>query len=181
MRLMRTFADLPLESLLRADDSDLGPVYWATKDKLPSGRVRVFDDADDRLCYVAMHQHAHLWIHRDYEHDAWWVLDVDEPIEIGVDFVVMPRRVGNTLASFVSTEDPAKAPDRLTQLRALVPRLVEAASDPTDRLIADIVASRIDRSDMNTIYVWADQRFYIQDLAPSRDELRAWRALPHHD
>jgi hypothetical protein len=178
---MRTFADLRAsEDLIRADDLELGPVYWTRTGERPGGRVRVFDGADDRATYVAMHEHAHLWIHRDYEHDAWWVIDVDEPVEVGSDFVVMPRRIGNTLASFVSTDDPADPPERLAELRALVPKLVAAASDAADQLIAGIVASRVAGPDTNTIFVWADQRFYIQDLAPSREELRAWRALPHH-
>jgi hypothetical protein len=178
---MRSFADIQAsEGLIRADDSELGPVYWLQADDHPGGRVQVFDGPEDRATYVAMHEHAHLWIHRDYEHDAWWVIDVDEPTEIGVDFVVMPRRIGNSLASFVSTDDPADPPDRLAELHAVMPKLHAAASDPSDQLIARIVASRVDRADVNTIYVWADRRFYIQDLAPSREELRAWRALPHH-
>jgi hypothetical protein len=178
---MRTFADLcASEDLLRADDSELGPVYWAPRGERPGGRIRVFDRPADRATYIAMHEHAHLWIHRDYEHDAWWVIDVDEPAEVGSDFVIMPRRVGNTLESFTSTDDPAQPLERLVELRTLMPELIAAARDPADHLIARIVAGRVAQPDANTIYVWADQRFYIQDLAPSSEELRAWRALPHH-
>ena len=85
------------------------------------------------------------------------MLDVDESIEVGVDFVVMPRRIGNTLDSFVRDEDRAEPPPRLADLRALIPRLAGP--------------------DIHTIFVWAEQRFYIQDLAPSREELDAWRAV----
>ncbi len=178
---MRTFADLHAsEELIRADDSELGPVYWTQTGERRGARVRVFDGAEDRATYVAMHEHAHLWIHRDYQHDAWWVIDVDEPLEVGADFVVMPRRIGNTLASFVSTDDPAEAPERLAELRTLMPMLVAAANQPADQLIAGFVARRVAHPDANTIYVWSDQRFYVQDLAPSREELLAWRGLLDH-
>ena len=175
--MMRTFAELAAsEDMFSADASELGAVYW-TRGVAPAARIRVFERTEDREAYVAMHEHAHLWIHRDYDHDAWHVLAVDEPREIGSDFVVMPRRVGNTLASFVALEDPAEPPSKLEVLRAVVPKLVSAAREPADRLVAEVVARRIAQPDANTIYVWGEERFYIQDLTPSRNELRAWRAL----
>jgi hypothetical protein len=176
--MKRTFTELRAShSLSRADDTALGPVYW-TDGGVADGRcIRVFEAATDLAPYVALHEYAHLWIHRDYEHDAWFVIDVDEPIEIGADFVIMPRRIGNTLESFVRTDDPADRPARLDELRAVLPKLQAAAADPVDVWIANLVAGRLATPDRNTVFVWADQRFYIQDLAPSRDELRAWQAL----
>lgn len=176
--MMRTFNELRAsQELTRADDAALGPVYWTRSGVRDGGRVRVFEHPQDVGPYVAMHEYAHLWIHRDYDHDAWLVLDVDEPIEVGVDFVIMPRRVGNTLESFVRADDPAQPPPRLGDLRAVVPKLVAAATDPADVWIANVVANRLAGPDLNTIYVWGEERFYIQDLAPSREELAAWQSL----
>jgi hypothetical protein len=174
---MRTFVELRCsEHLHHARDTELGAEYWMEDGER---RVRLFEHvgAAGMAAYVTLHECAHLWIHGDYDHDAWLVLDVDESIEIGVDFVVMPRRVGNTLDSFVRREDRAEPPPRLADLRALIPKLVAAAVTPADRWIAAVVANRLAGPDIHTIFVWAEQRFYIQDLAPSRAELDAWRAV----
>lgn len=174
--MIRTFSELRAsDALTRADDSPLGPVYW-TQGTRP-GLIRVFEAPGELAAYVALHEHAHLWIHRDYDHDAWHVLDVDEPIEVGADFAIMPQRIGNTLESFVRDDDRAEPPPRLAELRALMPKLVAAATDPVDAWVASAVARRLAGPDENTIYDWGEQRFYMQDLAPSRDELRAWLAL----
>ena len=172
--MKRTFAEIHVsEGLIRADDDALGPVYWASG----VGRVRVFEAAADLAPYVALHEYAHLWIHRDYDHDAWLIVDIDEPLAVGADFVIMPRRIGNTLESFVRQDDPAEPPPRLHELRALMPKLITAATDPVDAFVARLVAGRLATPDRNAIYVWADQRFYLQDLTPSREELAAWSAL----
>ena len=176
---MRTFAELcAAERLIYIQDTELGAEYWFEHG---GPRVRLFENVGPLglAAYVSLHEYAHLWIHRDYDHDAWFVLDVDEPLEVGVDFVTMPRRVGNTLDSFVRDEDQAPPPRRLEELRVLMPKLVAAAGDPADAWVAQLVAGRLATPDHNTIYIWAEQRFYIQDLAPSRDELFAWQTLPH--
>ena len=97
--------------------------------------------------------------------------------KIRTHFVVMPGRVGNTLESFTRTDARAPAPARVAEFQALIPKLVAAATEPADQWIAQLVDSRIANPDFNTVFVWADQRFYIQDLAPSRTELEGWRAL----
>lgn len=179
--MKRTFAELRTSlDLHPGADTALGPVYWTDGGVRDGTQIRVFASAGDIAPYVSLHEYAHLWIHRDYDHDAWHVVDVDEPIEVGADFVVMPRRIGNPLASFVRGDDPAQPPPRLAELRAVIPRLVAAAAGPVDAWIAALVAGRLATADRNTIYVWADQRFYMQDLAPTREELHAWTAL-HRD
>lgn len=174
---MRTLAELRRsERLYHAYDTALGAEY----DVADGGpHVRSFENvgAVGLAAYVALHEYAHLWIHGDYEHDAWFVLDVDEPIEVGADFVLMRNRIGNTLDSFVREEERAEPPPRLAELRTLIPKLVAAAETPADRWIAALVANRLAGPDLHTIFVWAEQRFYIQDLAPSREELEAWRAV----
>src|SRR4051794_34353577 len=114
--MKRTFAEIRAsEYLICADNAALGPVYWTAG--AGACRICVFEVLDDIAPYVALHEYAHLWIHRDYDHDAWLVIDVDEPLEVGTDFVIMPRRVGNTLESFMRRDDPAEPPSRLRELR----------------------------------------------------------------
>jgi len=156
-------------------DAEVGSEYMIAGSNVA---VWVFHRAADAEATVSLHKFAHLWIHRDYDHDAWHILDVDVPVEAGADFVVMPGRVGNTLESFTRKDERAPAPPRLAELQALIPKIVAAATEPADQWIAQLVERRIANPDFNTVFVWADQRFYIQDLAPSRTELDGWRALP---
>ena len=164
---MRTFAELRVgEHVAHARDTELGAEYW-----IEGGgpRVRVLDRAGPgaAAAYATLHQYAHLWIHRDYDHDAWHVLDVDEPSEIGADFVAMPRRIGDSVESLARGDHPPEALARL--------------DEPLDQLVADLVARRVLGPDPDTILVWAERRFYVQDLAPTLDELARWRdAVARH-
>lgn len=173
---MRTFAELRKTTALHhRRDAEVLSEYMIADSNVT---VWVFNRPADVETTLSLHKFAHLWIHRDYDHDAWHILDVDVPVEVGSDFVVMPGRIGNTLESFTRSDERAPAPPRLAELQTLIPKLVAAASEPADQWIAGLVASRIEKPDFNTVFVWADQQFYIQDLAPSRMELDAWQELP---
>src|SRR5262245_53295078 len=112
---MRTFAELrATERLVHARDTELGAEYWVEGG---GPRVRLFERGAEALSAVGtLHRYAHLWIHRDYEHDAWHRIDVDEPIEVGADFAMMPRRVGNSFASFERGDDRAEPPPELAEM-----------------------------------------------------------------
>jgi len=177
---MRTFADLRAsERLVHARDTELGAEYWVEGG---GPRVRLFERGAEALtAFVVLHRYAHLWIHRDYEHDAWHLIEVDEPIEVGADFVVMPRRAGNSIASFERGEDRAEPPPELAAMRRAVQAITAAATEPLDRWVGELVSRRVLDPDPNTILMWAERRFYVQDLAPSPDELDAWReAIARH-
>jgi len=178
---MRTFAELrAVEPVLHARDTELGAEYW-----IEGGgpRVRVLDRAGPGAAsaYATLHQYAHLWIHRDYIHDAWHLVDVDEPSEVGADFVTMPRRIGDSVESLARGDHPPEALARLAEMRDAIPKLAAAAAEPLDQLVADLVGRRVLGPDPNTVLVWAERRFYVQDLAPTRDELARWRdAVARH-
>jgi hypothetical protein len=178
---MRTFAELSAsERLVAARDTELGAEYW-----LAGGGPRVWSferaGAEVVASYVQLQRYAHLWIHRDYEHDAWHRIDVDEPIEVGADYVVMPRRTGNAIASFERGDDPAAPPPELAEMRRAVRAITAAAAEPLDRAVGELVSRRVLGPDDGTILVWAERRFYVQDVAATRDELDAWReAVARH-
>lgn len=179
---MRTFAELRAsERLLHARDTALGAEHWVEGG---GPRVLLFErvGAEALAAYVTLHRYAHLWIHRDHDHDVvWHLLDVDEPSEVGADFVTMPRRVGNSLESFERGDDPAEPTPRLAEMREVIQKVGAAATEPLDRLVAELVTRRVLGPDLNTILDWAERRFYVQDLAPTPEELHRWRdAVTQH-
>ncbi len=135
-----------------------------------------FDDASHVAAFADLHREAHLWVHRDYDHDAWHVLDVDEPHESGTDFVMMTRRPGVLLRSF-STDDPVPAAeDRIETLRDVLEKLDGAAAHEIDRFIVKLVRERVRTLDPHVIYDPIDLHFYLDNLDPSTEEMAAWRA-----
>jgi len=175
--MMRSLAELrATDTLHEQGENSLGTVSWRREGGPLGTTVQGFEHAGAAAveAFVSLHEAAHLWVHEDFEYDAWHVLDVDEPLEVGTDFVILRRRAGDSIASLESIEEPAPAPPRLAELRELVPKLQAAATAPTDRWIANLVASRVARADHQIIYVHAENIFRVQDLGPTRDDLEAW-------
>jgi hypothetical protein len=175
---MRSFADL-LAELVRVGRRELGEEWWLRGGALGS-TVRTFDDPAHLAAYVGLHEEAHLWVHRDYDYDAWHVIDVDEPTEVGTDFVVMKRRSGVMIRMFYpdATDDPVPPPaDRLQALHKALDQVRDAAGNEIDRFIAQLVRGRVHALDDHVIYSQSDRCFFIEDLAPTPEELTAWQAM----
>ena len=176
---MSSFAKFGAHVLFSGDTS-LGPVYWWDDDQHAAGsRVRVISDPELLRAYVALHQQAHLWIHEDLVHDVWHVLDIVEPSgDLGDDYVVMRRPSGVPLRTFFPELVPAASPppEALAVLLATAPVLVREARTARDRFIAELVQRRIDERSHHILFYEPDARFYIEDLDPTPDDLRAWIA-----
>ena len=160
-------------------ETPYGPEYWRRDGTDRGSVVKVFRDPDDLAAYADLHCAAHLWIHEDLEHDAWHVLDVDEPLEIGEDFLLIRRRPGIYLRSLIPelTDAPAPPTDRLSLLRTTIGRLVDAAIERRVHFIATLVADRIRSASTHVVFVEREQRFYVDDLEPDPQQLDAWSAL----
>ena len=165
--------------LVFSSQTPLGPEYWRRDDNVRGSRVLVIADPDMLRAYVRLHQLAHLWIHQDLVHDLWQVLDVDEPTEVGTDYVVMQRRPGIYIRSFFPelVETPSDPPEQLRILLATLPVVVREASSSRDRFIAELVERRVDERSYRVVYVDDAECFYIEDLQPTPEELRAWLEL----
>lgn len=175
----RSFAQLRATAeLTHEDDSALGPIY-GTRDPLAPRRVRVFDVRDDLRLYVTLHKYGHMWVHRDCDHNMWLALAIAQPVEVGVDFVMMPRHFGNTLEAFLRNA-LAMPPPRLGELRTLMPKLLAAADDAVDVWITRLVSMRLTSPDPQTFYDPVENRFVIQDLMPTREDLAMWHELTSH-
>jgi len=168
-----------IEPVFANGETAYGPEYWCRDGTDRGSSVKVFRDPTELAAYADLHEAAHLWVHEDFEHDAWHVLGVDEPLEIGADFLRIGRRPGIYLRSLIPelTDDPAPPTDRLPLLRATIDKLVMAAADPRARFIVALVADRIRTASAHVIFIEDKQRFYIEDLEPDPAQLRDWRRL----
>ncbi|TMQ15663.1 MAG: hypothetical protein E6J90_05710 [Deltaproteobacteria bacterium] len=133
----RTFSMIA-EPVFADGETPYGPEYWRRDGTDRGSVVKVFRDPVELEGYADLHVAAHLWVHEDFENDAWHVLDVDEPLEIGSDFLVIRRRPGIYLRSLIPelTDAPAPPTERLLLLRSTVDTLVAAAVEPRARFIA---------------------------------------------
>lgn len=174
---MRALSDLA--ELVRVGRRNLGEEWWLRGGELGHSIYKL-DDPAHVPAYAGLHEEAHLWIHRDYDHDAWHVLDVDEPREVGADFVMMTRRPGVTIRMFYpdATDDPVPPPeDRLRLLHEVVDKLRDAAGNDLDRFLANLVRDRVRARNAHVLYASTERRFYLDDLDPTAEELTAWRAV----
>jgi len=167
------------EPLFADGATPYGPEYWRRDGTDRGSLVKVFRDPEQLAVYAGLHEAAHLWVHEDFDHDAWHVLDVDEPAEVGTDFLLFRRRPGIYLRSMMPelTDVPAPPSERISLLRATLEKLVGAAVEPRRRFIASLVAARIAAATEHVIYVEGERRFYVEDLEPDPEQLRAWCAL----
>lgn len=107
------------EPVFADSETPYGPEYWRRDGTDRGSVVKVFRNPDELAAYADLHCAAHLWVHEDFEHDAWHVLDIDEPLEIGEDFLIFRRRPG-----IVGTEGYGDE-DRLRSARDIVSWMVE--------------------------------------------------------
>ena len=150
----RTFSKIS-EPVFADGETPYGPEYWRRDGTDRGSVVKVFRDPAELMAYADLHDAAHLWVHEDLEHDAWHVLDVDEPLEVGEDFLLIQRRPGIYLRSLIPelTDAPAPPTERLPLLRATIDKLVAAADSPRSRFIAALVADRIRTASTHVIFV----------------------------
>ena len=169
------------ESIFADGETPYGPEYWRRDGTDRGSVVKVFHDPLELEAYADLHRAAHLWVHEDFEHDAWHVLDVDEPLEIGEDFLLIRRRPGIYLRSLIPelTDAPAPPTERLPLLRMTIDKLVAAAEAPRVHFIATLVADRIRLASTHVVFVEREQRFYVEDLEPDREQLDTWCRLAH--
>lgn len=167
------------EPLIADGVSPYGRNFWRRQGGVLGSVVKCFAAPEQAALYGQLHFEAHLWIHSDFVHDAWLILDVDEAIEIGRDFVMMPRHPGINLRAFYPklTDDPVPRPEELPKLFATIDILMAEATTPADRFIAVLIHRRIHGVYNHIVYDRPARRFYIEDLEPTPDELAEWKLV----
>lgn len=170
-----------LGSLVAYGDSPLGPLWWReTANVEELGEiVRALAPAEVDL-FASLHEEAHLWVHRDYDHDAWHLLDVRAPTETGADFAAMKRTAGVAIARLLEPEPGLAVPAKLvTLVETLAILEVEATAkgDAKDIFLAGLVRRAVFDRSRYVSYVSGQELFWIDDLDPTHDHLSEWASL----
>jgi hypothetical protein len=125
--------------------------------------------------YAALLEDAQAWIERDAELAR--VVRVDQPTEVGQDFIARPHRIGTSLSGYFDDEDPAEPPEELTAMQSRFRVRMAEARDPKDTLLATILARSILEPSGKTFYSFPEERFIIGDLKPTKEELERYAAM----
>ncbi|MCW5806189.1 MAG: hypothetical protein KIT31_27740 [Deltaproteobacteria bacterium] len=175
--MMRRFSKISEELVL------IGQRWWGTLYWLDSGplgcEVRHYDDVVWLRAYASLQDEGFLWGHRDFL--AWHVLVVEPPHEIGEDFVMIRRHPGVPIGHFYPdcTDDIVEPPaEQLAMLAETVARMLDEATSPSDRLLAELVATRVASRDHRLVFDLGEKRFHLYDLDPTAEELAAWNTTP---
>ncbi|HUQ01165.1 MAG TPA: hypothetical protein VM261_01660 [Kofleriaceae bacterium] len=130
------------------------------------------------LAYARLLAEAQTWIERDSSLAS--LVRIEQPIEIGEDFL-MRRFVGATsLASFLNEDaddDPPEAPDELVPMQSLFRQLGARAVSAQDILLVTVLARSLCEPTYKTIYSFHEERFVVLDLKPTVNELEQFKTL----
>jgi len=122
--------------------------------------------------YASLLNAAGAWIERDPELAG--VVRLEQPTEVGQDFIARPHRLGTNLSSFLDDEDP---PDELATMQSRFRDLAAAAKTPRDSLVVRVLARSILEPSGKTFYSFPESKFVIVDIKPRGDDLERWAAL----
>jgi hypothetical protein len=125
--------------------------------------------------YANLLRSASAWIERDPELAR--VVRLEQPTEIGTDFIARPHRLGTSLSAYFDDEDPPEPPDELAVMQSHVRELAAAAKTPQDELIAKILARSTLEPSGKTFYSFPEEKFVIVDIKPRNDDLERWAEL----
>jgi hypothetical protein len=140
--------------------------------------VRRFDrDLPDSLApvYASLVAAARAWIERDPELAR--AVRIEPVTEIGSDFLARAHHLGTPLSAYMSDEDPPEPPDELAAMQTRFRALAASANSPRDALIAGVLSRSILERSGKTRYSFAEEKFVIVDIKPTRAELERWAAI----
>ncbi len=169
-------ADLELQPFLA---SALGQLYL----RLPgAGRagliVRRFDTGHRfrAVALASMLRAAQRWIER---HDQLArLLRVEQPVEVGQDFVARPHHVYYTSTdTYADDDDPPEVPHELDVMRTAFRVAAAAASSAPERLLVAVLTRATLDPTGKTYFNEAEGRFVAVDLSPRAEELDRWAAM----
>jgi hypothetical protein len=126
--------------------------------------------------YVDMTQEAQEWIAR--HPDLARVVRVEQPIEVGQDFV-MRRHYSYYVStrSYIEDDDPPKEPRELQLMRMHFGKARSTYANERDQLIATVLSRSILEPTGKTFFLSGEGRFVVLDLKPTSDELEHWAGL----
>jgi hypothetical protein len=180
MPRMRKFTDIQHDlNLVKFVESPSGNLFCVpVAPGAPRIIVRRFDrDLPATLipAYISLLAAAEAWIARDA--DLARVVRVEQPTEIGCDFIARPHVLGTSLSSFADDEDPPEPPDELLTMQARFRARAAAETEARDAFIAVVLARSILEPTAKTMYSFRESKFIVADIKPTRGDLERWAAL----
>jgi hypothetical protein len=180
---MREFIDIQRDfGLMFFLESGNGNLYFVpVAPGVPRLIVRRFDnDLPQELipAYVDLLAVSQDWIEGDPELAA--LVRIEQPTEIGRDFIARPHHLGNSLRSFLDTDpedNPPEPPDELTLMQTRFRTLAAVVSGARDTLLTSILARSLIEPTAKTLYSYSESQFIVVDLKPTRTELERWVKL----
>ena len=178
---MRDFVDIQRELGLELfTESDLGTLYCVPAvPGAPRLIVRHFDQAaPPRLVepYAGLLAAAEAWLAEDPALHA--VVRVEQPTEVGRDFIARPHHNATSLAAYLDTDDdPPEPPDELARMQDRFRARADSARGLRDALVIAVLARSILEPTYKTVYSYGEERFIIVDLKPEVGELERWAEL----
>jgi hypothetical protein len=114
------------------------------------------------------------WIDQRPELARWiWV---QQPVEVGRDFIVRPHHVYTTsLESYESDEDPPETPPELEQMRSVLRTAMGRPASAGDAIVEAILARSLLEPSGKTYL--GEETFVVVDPKVTPEDVEAWFAL----
>jgi hypothetical protein len=178
---VKTLSQLRYERILVDSDAPGVGRVLVSDDDVPPGQqvwVRSLEGTGvDPVSYAGLQEAAHLWIHADYDHDLGRLVGVEYAIDIGMDYVMLPFRFGNSTFQLARRVDLWDHIPQFAALRDAFRKNREARRRPQDVFFADLLAPHIVEGSLQAVFWAADQRFSIMDLCASGADLQRWQSM----
>ncbi|MBD2767336.1 hypothetical protein IC235_05465 [Hymenobacter sp. BT664] len=178
---MRKFADIQGEiGLQKFLDSPLGTLYFVpAAPGAPRVMVRHFDtDIPTTLVkpFADLVQAAQQWI--GYHSELVRLVKVEQPIEVGRDFVARPHHTYYTsIRAYVEWEDPPEPPDELEQMRSSLRAVLGKSVEPRDIIIETVLARSLLEPTGKTFFDESEGQFIVVEPKLTREDVARWAAL----
>lgn len=175
---MRTFADirheLGLEKFLA---SPLGTLY-ITPD-VPGQQDVIVRHFDSELpsalapAYAEVMRAAQRWVEARPELERQ--IRVEQPIEVGSDFVARPHHVYVTSTrAYAEWEDPPTPPRELATMRATLTAALQEPANERDRIVGEVLARSLLQPTGKTYFHEGEGRFIVVEPGITRRDVERW-------
>ena len=105
-------------------------------------------------------------------------MKIEEPLEIGTDYVVLPFHVYTTSTrSYVQQENPPEVPEELDKMRNAFRRVIGRSKDAKEIVIEGILARSLLKPNGKTYLAADGGPFIVVEPQLKPEDVRQWAAL----
>ena len=190
---MRDFSEIQAAlGLKKLIGSQLGTLYLPLPESgEPRAMVRHFDrDLPPSLAeaFADLGRASQAWINRHPEIAG--LVRVEQPIEVGRDFVARLHHVYSTSTRSYLGDDPVEddddeeyeyhppeAPPELERMRSAFRAAIGASDDPRDAIVEAVLARSVIEPSGKTFFDEQEGKFIVVEPKPLVEEVQRWAAL----